>query len=88
MRYKEKARRLKDLFYQANSDLKNLKWRDPDELGRYLEEHGGRVKQDRKRRRGYLVSVLQDPDFDVGPPLVAEVPMGFAEKVLALGWFP
>lgn len=88
MTYKDKAQRFKDLCYRANSDLKNLKWRNQEELHSYLECWGGRTKKDRKRRRGYLVSVLQDPKHDVGKRIVAEVPMEFAEKVLMLGMFP
>lgn len=86
LRYREKAERFKDLTYKENR-LDRLKWKDPDELNAYLEGFGGRLKEDRKRRRGYLVCVLQKPTITF-PALVAEVPMDFAEKVLAMGGFP
>lgn len=88
MTYKEKAAKFKELTYRENRRLDYVKWRNRDELAAYLERWGGRVKEDRRRRRGYLVSVLQDALTDVGPLLVAEVPMEFAEKVLAMNGFP
>lgn len=88
MTYIEKAAKFKELTYRENNRLNLIKWRSRDELAAYLERWGGRVKEDRRRRRGYLVSVLQGPLTDVGSLLVAEVPMEFAEKVLAMGGFP
>lgn len=88
MTYIEKAAKFKELTYRENNRLNLIKWRSRDELAAYLERWGGRVKEDRRRRRGYLVSVLQDPLTDVGSLLVAEVPMEFAEKVLAMNGFP
>ena len=55
------------------------RWRNKEELGLYLGGFGGRVKEDRRRRKGYLVIPLQKG-------VVAEVPMDFAEKVLAFGF--
>ena len=86
MRYKDKAERFKELAHKENRNLE-LKWKNPEELGSYLEMFGGRLKEDRRRRRGHLVSLLQDKN-KVYPRLVAEVPMDFAEKVLAMGGFP
>lgn len=88
MTYKEKAAKFKELTYSENRKHEYVKWRNRDELAAYLEAWGGRVKGDRKRRKGYLVSVLQDPKSDIGEFIVAEVPMDFAEKVLAMAGFP
>lgn len=88
MTYIEKAMKFKELTYRENKRLDYTKWRSRDELAAYLERWGGRVKADRKRRRGYLVSVLQDPLTDVGSLLIVEVPMDFADKVLAMNGFP
>lgn len=89
MTYKEKAKKFRDLVYAANGGEK-IKWRNPEELQAYLEVWGGRVKEDRKRKRGYLVSLLQggDPILEGNPIIVAEVPMDFAMKVLSMGGFP
>lgn len=86
MRYEERASKFKELTYKENS-LPRLKWRNPDELGAYLEGFGGRLKDDRKRRRGYLVCVLQEGTITF-PALIVEVPNDFAERVLAMGGFP
>lgn len=86
LRYGEKAERFKDMAYRENRG-DPLKWKDPHELDVYLRVFGGRLKEDRRRRMGYLVCVLQEKTR-VLPFIVAEVPMDFAEKVLALGGFP
>lgn len=84
MRYREKAERFKKLIYNENRDSSSLKWKNKEELSLYLESFGGRIKEDKRRRKGHLVSVLQDSP----PKLVAEVPMDFAMKVLVMGGFP
>jgi hypothetical protein len=86
LRYGDKAERFKDLTYKENRGHP-LKWKDPDALNAYLEGFGGRLKEDMRRRRGYLVCILQKRTITF-PALVAEVPMDFAEKVLAMGGFP
>lgn len=86
LKYSEKAERFKYLAHKENGNV-DLKWKNPEELRTYLEMFGGRLKEDRRRRRGYLVSLLQDKNKTY-PCLVAEVPMDFAEKVLAMGGFP
>lgn len=83
MNYKEKAEKFREMAYAANGG-ENLKWRNKEELHSYLEMWGGRLKDDRRRRRGYLVSCLQEPS----KLIVAEVPMDFALKVLSMGGFP
>lgn len=87
MNYKEKAEKFREMVYAANG-VKNLKWRNKEELHSYLEMWGGRLKEDRRLRRGYLVSYLQGPLLSGGPVIVAEVPMDFAMKVLSMGGFP
>lgn len=84
--YKDKAERFRDLTFKENRG-DPLKWKDPDDLNAYLERFGGRLKEDKRRRRGYLVCLLQKRTITF-PSLVAEVPMDFAEKVLAMGGFP
>lgn len=93
MKYKEKAFKFKERAFEAQGlafvngfwtpmegrPVGSQKWRGRTELTAYLESFGGRIKKDKRRRKGYLVSVLQN-DF------VAEVPMDFAEKVLAFGF--
>lgn len=80
LKYGDKAARFKEIAYRQNRGDR-VKWRNPDELQAYLEGFGGGLKVDKRRRRGYLVCVLQHL-------IVAEVPMDFAEKVLAMGGFP
>lgn len=83
MKYKEKSELLKALFFKMNRE-KNL-WKNPEELEQYLSAFGGRLKTDKKRRRGYIVCFLQRHQ---GRALAAELPLDFAEKVLALSGFP
>jgi hypothetical protein len=86
LKYVEKARRFKDRAYRENRG-DPLKWKSRRDFDAYLGSFGGRLKEDRRRRMGYLVCVLQEKTR-VLPFIVAEVPMDFAEKVLALGGFP
>lgn len=86
-RYADLSARFRELAFRENRDLKCMKWRDPGELGSYLGGFGGRLKEDRLRRRGYLVCVLQEKT-PMYPPTICEVPMAFAERVVALGGFP
>ena len=93
MTYEEKADKFKELAYKANSVSGELKWRNREALSSYLVSWGGRIKEDRRRRRGYLVCLLQESReanniFPAVPALVAEVPMDFAEKVISMGGFP
>lgn len=81
MKYWEKAELLKGLFYKTNRE-RNL-WKNPEELERYLSAFGGRLKTDKKRRRGYIVCFIQRHQKG---NLVAEIPRDFAEKVLTLGF--
>lgn len=86
MTYKEKAAKFKDMVYKENAgDL--LKWKNRKEFSEYLENWGGRMKEDLVRRRGYLVAFIQN-STDKHPRIVAEVPMDFAMKVLSMGGFP
>lgn len=86
MKYREKAERFRDAAVKENAGSR-LKWKNPDELRAYLERFGGRLKENRRRRKGYLVCVLQKKTH-LYPELIAEVPMDFADKVLAMGGFP
>jgi len=94
MTYNQKSIKLKELFYRANRldlafnmvslvdyTVNSVKWRNPKELSEYLEKFGGQIKQNKKRRKGYLIVHLQEN-------LYAEIPMDFAEKALVLGGFP
>lgn len=87
MNYKEKAAKFKELCFKENYGT-NLKWNNKEELAAYLELHGGRIKQDKKRRKGYLVCVLQrrGSGFGVVEDLVAEIPVDFATKVFVFGF--
>lgn len=90
MRYAKKAEIFKKMVYEANSPPV-LRWRDRDELADYFAKYGGRIKEDRRRKKGHLVSLLQDKlTFNgiVNPRIVAEVPMDFAMKVFVLGELP
>lgn len=69
------------------------RWNSTEELDMYLGDFGGRLKTDKLERAGFLVIVLEDEHFDHGkcvirPAVVAEVPVEFATKVLALGFLP
>lgn len=83
MKYREKSELLKDLFYKTNRE-RSL-WKNPEELDEYLSAYGGRLKNDKRRRKGYIVCFLQNHQ---GKCLVAELPLDFAEKVLVLSGFP
>lgn len=83
MKYLEKAELLKQVFFKVNRS--ENRWKDPDDLERFLVEVGGRLKGDRKRRKGYIVCFLQKHQ---GRALVAEVPRDFAEKSIVMGGFP
>jgi hypothetical protein len=99
MTYREKAEAFRHLAYRANGlnyppmarwagdpRPERPKWRSLQELEAYLREWGGCVKKDIKRRRGFLV-VDMNEGIEL-PPMVFEVPMDFAMRVLALGGFP
>lgn len=101
MTYKEKAEKFRELAYKAQGldyppkerwikdpAPPRQKWNSMEELNIYLEDWGGRLKADNKRRRGFLVAPLQDASIQHNAPLVAEVPMDFAMKVLSMGGFP
>lgn len=69
------------------------KWNSLEELADYIQDVGGRIKNDEKEKEGFLVVKLEDEQYDpvkcvLRPPLIAEVPMDFAMKVLTLGDFP
>lgn len=83
MKYKEKAELLKQVFFKVNKA--EDRWKNPEDLERYLAEVGGRLKSDKKRRKGYLVCFLQNHQ---GRTLVAEVPTDFAEKAIVMDGFP
>lgn len=89
MNYKEKSSKFKEMCFKANAGT-NMKWKNAEELGAYLELHGGRLKKDKRRRLGYLVCVLhrRGDGFMIKEDLVAEVPMDFAMKVFLFGDFP
>lgn len=98
MNYKEKCRAFRNLAYKANGLTyppkarragdprpNRQKWNSIEDLDAYFRGFGGGVKNDTKRRTGYLVV---DMNEGMRPPQVIEVPMEFAMKVLALGGFP
>jgi hypothetical protein len=86
--YDERASAFRELMLKSNKGEK-LKWRNAEELGDYLESWGGRLKSDRRRRRGFLVSYIQGPKIGQKfEEIIVEVPMGFALKVLSMGGFP
>jgi hypothetical protein len=90
MRYSQKAEMFKKIVYEANN-LPVLRWRDREELAGYFAKYGGRIKEDRRRKKGHLVSLLQDKlTFNgvINSRIVAEVPMDFAMKVFVLGELP
>lgn len=101
MNYKEKAEKFRELAYKAQGldyppkerwikslAVERQKWKNLSELAAYMEHWGGSLKDDPKRRRGYLVVPLQDETIQYKSPVFAEVPMDFAMKVLAMGGFP
>lgn len=100
MTYKEKAEKLREMVYKANGleyppktfgDHKPIscqKWKSVSELSEYLESWGGSLKSDARRRKGFLIVPLQDETIYHNAPLVAEVPMDFAMKVMVMGEFP
>ena len=92
MNQKDKCLKIREIMYRANGieegtpNRHYTKWRNVNELEEYLSEFGGRVKNDRKRRRGYFVVHLYDSKN--GRPVCAEIPKDFGEKVMVLGGFP
>lgn len=101
MTYEEKAEKFRELIYAANGleyppksrwilspAPARQRWKSAEELALYLEDWGGRVKSDTRRRKGHLVAPLQEESIQYKHIIVAEVPMDFAMKVLAMGGFP
>lgn len=102
MTYQQKCEKFREMIYEANglnwppqprwTPLPapiRCRWKNPEELAEYLESWGGKLVRDRRRRRGYLVVDLEEGMEPVGrSPTIAEVPMDFAMKVLAMGGFP
>lgn len=92
MRYNQKIEKFKELLWNTNiargySGPDRLRWKNKEQFADYVEDIGGRVKRDMRRRRGYLVLLIREEVGDK-PRIVAEFPMGFVEKVLALGFLP
>lgn len=98
MKYKDKVEKFREIIFQQNKNG-NTKWKNKEEFELYFLKFGGKLKEDRKRRKGYLVCLVQKglppaSKYYRGPlpyelpDLVVEVPMEFATKVLVLGGFP
>lgn len=83
MKYVERSELLREVFFKVNKS--ENRWKDPDDLESFLVDIGGRLKNDKKRRKGFLVCWLQTHN---GVDLVAEVPRDFAEKSIVMGGFP
>lgn len=93
MNYKEKAEYLKRCFFKENGvystgsrDMSKMKWSNLEALSEYLQKFDGRIKFERKRRKGYIVTELYINKQK--KPVCAEVPVDFAEKIMVLGGFP
>lgn len=97
MTYKQKADKFRELCYKQNENPNHKKWKNKEEFESYILKFGGRIKEDKKRRKGYLVCLVQkgrkknlknyDP-IPAKPDIVVEISMEFATKVLVLGGFP
>lgn len=83
MKYSEKAEQLKQVFFKVQRA--ENRWKNPEDLERFLVGIGGRLKDDLRRRRGYFVCFIQNHQ---GRRIIIEVPRDFAEKALALGGLP
>ena len=91
MKYKEKVDKFREIIFQQNKNG-NFKWKNKEEFELYFFKFGGKLKEDRKRKKGYLVCLVQTgvqiTKRNKGSDLILEVPMEFATKVLVLGGFP
>lgn len=99
MTYKQKVDKFREICYKQNEDPNHKKWQNKEEFESYFLKFGGRIKTDKKRRKGYLVCLVQKGrsqskyyrsplSHECRPDLVVEIPMEFATKVLVLGGFP
>lgn len=92
MTYQQKKEKFKELLWSTNiargySGPERIRWKNEDQFADYVEDIGGRVKADKKKRSGYLVLLIRE-DAGGRPKIVAEFPMDFVEKALALGFLP
>lgn len=93
MTYLQKAEKFKELLWNANiargySGPDRLRWRNREEFSEWLGQVGGSLKENSNRRKGYLVLVVRKRYHREQPHLVAEFPMDFVDKALALGFLP
>lgn len=83
MKYQERALKIKEIIYRVQQEKK--KWKHLDDLKEYLKNYNARIKSDKKRRKGFLVSELYQ--FN-GNPVVLEIPNDWAEKIMVFSDFP
>lgn len=87
MTYKQKKLLWNTNIARGYSGPDRIRWNTREEFSRYIESIGGRLKEDKKRRKGYLVFVVKE-NWNYAPRIVAEFPMEFVDKALALGFLP
>jgi hypothetical protein len=90
MKYQERALKIKEIIYRVQQEKK--KWKHLDDLKEYLKNYNARIKSDKKRRKGFLVSELYTAFAGLeqynGNPVVLEIPNEWAEKIMVFSDFP
>lgn len=83
MKYSEKASALKELLCKVNQ--RDNRWKNPAEFESYIVSCGGRLRKDKKRKKGFIVCFIQ---WHQGKKIIVELPNDFVERALILGGFP
>ncbi len=83
MKYHEKALKIKEIIYKIQQEKK--KWKNLEDLEDYLKKYNSRIKNDKRRRKGFLVSHLYNHSEK---SIVLEVPNDLAEKIMVFSDFP
>lgn len=92
MTHRQKSEKFKELLWNTNiargySGPDRLRWKNKEQFADYVEDIGGRVKADMRKRRGYLVLLIREEACG-RPQIVAEFPIEFVDRALALGFLP
>ena len=101
MKYEDKIRKFRNVLEKSEIYIKALNKKFPQKeifntLNEYFKKHGGKCKQDLRRKKGYCVIYICGTKFygnnsyknNIYPRIVLEVPNDFIEKCLVLGYLP
>lgn len=83
MKYGEKVAALKELLVRVNRT--EDRWKGPAEFESYIVSCGGKLRSDKKRKKGFVVCFIQ---WHQGKKIIVELPKDFVERALVLGGLP